>query len=470
MLLVLVLITSFLFCLLEAARVKSIHSIAGLQTELAVMNAFAVYNQELWEEYKSLGRNLSSLESDIIKEASAGNKEEKMSFLNFSVNEVCEFQYVLATDGNGGLFIKGVSNYMQEYALYENVQSLYSAYEAIKGLLEKGELDMTKMDEALKLLESYYSNAKESQDKAGELTKVPTETIIEKNPMEEVKKLQKKGILQLVLKDTDSVSEKTLDMDKVVSKRSKKRGTLEVDSTVSWIDTILFQQYLLKYFGSYGNVKENRALSYELEYLIGKKDNDTANLKATVNKILLTRQAANMLYLLNDAEKMAMAHSAALGFLVVGVPPAVVEVLKMGIIAAWAYAESILDLRTLLDGKNIPFIKSSNLWTLDIDNIASIGNSFLMAKESESGISYENYLRLLLFFEEEENMAFRAMDLMEASIQQKDADFYMDNMVIGAAVQIEYVYKHLFLSFQFLPIYQDNRPVILKDKQFFYAL
>ena len=470
MLLALVLVASFLFCLLEAARIKSIHFIAGEQTKLAVINTFAEYYQELWEEYRVLGRNLSSLESDIIKEASSGNKEEQMSLLNFSVNQVCDLRYTLLTDKNGQLFIKGISNYMQNNALYENVQSLYSAYEAIKGLLENKDMDVENIDNALKVLEDSNFNSDAEKEVEKEHTNLSNEVMLKKNPLEEIKKLQKKGILQLVLKEPDSVSEKELEATNIVSKRSKKKGTLEDDANINWMDTILFQQYLLQYFGYYGAEKEDRALSYELEYFIGKKQNDTANLKATVNKILLTRQAVNMMYLLSDAQKVAIARSVALGFVAVGVPPSVIEVLKTGILTAWAYAESILDLRALLAGKKIPLIKSSHSWTLEIDKIANIGTGFQMAKESKNGISYQNYLRVLLFFEQEEDLAFHAMDVMEACIRKKDADFWIDNMVIGTQIEIEYLYHHVFLGFSFLPIYQNQNPVMRKSTKFFYTL
>lgn len=467
MLLALVLVASFLLSLLEVARIKSIDFIAGEQTELAVLNTFAEYHQALWEEYRILGRNLSSLENDIIKHAKAGNKEESMSLFNFSVNQVCDLRYTLVTDKNGRLFIKGISNDMQESILSENIQSLYSAYEAIKGLLENQNVDLENIDTALEYLNSQSGTQQEMQQ---EHTNVPNEITLKKNPLEVIKKLQKQGILQLVLKEPDSVSEKAFETRNLVSKRAKKEGTLEADTNINWTDTVLFQQYLLQYFGCYGKEKENSALSYELEYLIGKKQDDTANLKATVNKILLTRQAVNLLYLLSDAKKTAMARSVALGFVAVGVPPSVIEILKTGILTAWAYAESILDLRTLLAGKKIPLIKSSYSWTLEIDKIANIGNGFPMAKESENGISYENYVRVLLFFEQEEELAFRAMDIMEAYIQKKDADFWIDEIVIGTEIEIEYLYGYVFLGFQFLPIYQKHNPVMRKNTKFFYTL
>ena len=432
------------------------------------MNVFAEYNNELWADYRTLGKSIDDLEDDIIKQASAGSHNEQFSFLNFSVDEVCNLNYALLTDENGKMFIKNISNYMKEYFLYENVQSLYSAYESIKGLLANGEFDITKLDIALKTLEDVNASKSEIEQETKPETNQQTELSKKKNPIEIIKELQKKGILELVLKEPNTVSNKTINLKNVVSKRSLKKGTLTLDTSTDWIDTILFQQYLFQYFGTYLDKNENGSLSYELEYLIGNKETDIANLKAVANKILLTRQAVNMIYLLSDAEKVAKANTLAIGLVAVGVPPTVTEAVKMGIVTAWAYAESILDVRALFAGKKIPLMKSKQLWTLDIDKIASLGEEFLIAKESENGISYENYLRILLFFENPEQLALHTMDIIEYCIQQKDADFFIDKMAVGVSVEINYAYSHLFSSFQFLPVIQNGTPIVVKNGKFLY--
>lgn len=67
-------------------------------------------------------------------------------------------------------------------------------------------------------------------------------------------------------------------------------------------------------------------------------------------------------------------------------------------IAGWSFAEAIVDVRTLLSGGNIPIIKNSESWTLEFSQIADFldGDLFLTAKEN-NGLSYDEYLRLLLY-------------------------------------------------------------------------
>lgn len=56
----------------------------------------------------------------------------------------------------------------------------------------------------------------------------------------------------------------------------------------------------------------------------------------------------------------------ALGAIIGGITltPEVIEGVEKGILAAWAFCESVLDLRALLDGDKIPLIKGSDTsWT-----------------------------------------------------------------------------------------------------------
>uniref|UniRef100_UPI004055BDB7 DUF5702 domain-containing protein n=1 Tax=Agathobacter sp. TaxID=2021311 RepID=UPI004055BDB7 len=466
----LVLVVSFLLVLLEAARIRSMDYIAKEQTELAVMNTFAKYDTALWKKYRCLGRSLSGLEGDIIKNASAGNEEEALSLLNFAVSEIDDLKYTLFTDGEGSLFIKSVSNYMKQNMLLEGVQSLYSGYESLKGLMEGSRMDASNMDKALEVLKNIEASEQNLQkNETGKKEEVKQETEKTENPIQKIKELQKKGILELVIKDTSNISEAVLDIKNTVSNRELQKGTLEIVQKTDWVDRVLFQQYLADSLGSYQDVKNSHVFSYELEYLIGKKESDMENLKASVKQLLLVRQAANLLYLCSDAQKMQAAQACALGLAAVGVPPIITEILKMGILTAWAYGESILDVRALLSGRKIPLIKNAMLWTLELDEIGNLIGEFRMAKGSENGISYENYLKLLLFFEEEETLALKAMDLIEASIQQDKDDFYLDDMVIGTEFQIKYTYDVLFLSVA-NPYAISGNPLLTKQMRFLYSL
>ena len=91
--------------------------------------------------------------------------------------------------------------------------------------------------------------------------------------------------------------------------------------------------------------------------LIGGKDNDADNLRVTVDRLLLLREGLNMASLMAMPDKQSEAMALAVTLAGATVNPAIIEAVKYGILAAWAYVESVLDVRTLLDGGKISLVK-----------------------------------------------------------------------------------------------------------------
>ena len=70
-------------------------------------------------------------------------------------------------------------------------------------------------------------------------------------------------------------------------------------------DTVLtrgiFQSYMMQHLTDYTSMEHaTDPLRYQLEYVIGGKNTDQENLKAVVYRLLAAREAANMMYLLQD--------------------------------------------------------------------------------------------------------------------------------------------------------------------------
>jgi hypothetical protein len=229
----------------------------------------------------------------------------------------------------------------------------------------------------------------------------------------------------------------------------------------NWIDTILLQQYLLTYFSSYTNVKDTHGLSYEIEYLIGGEDSDMENLKVVTDYLLMIRQAANMLYIFSDSVKVEEANTLALALTTVATVPELYEVVGVAILTAWAYGESVLDVRGLLQGKKIPLLKSSETWTLQLSELGNLAKGNQTAKESEVGLSYVNYLGILLLMTKDNTLSMRAMDVQEATIRSisGEKDFRMDGLMIEAEARMSYYYKPIFQMFSSLPLDWEQKIV-----------
>ena len=73
----------------------------------------------------------------------------------------------------------------------------------------------------------------------------------------------------------------------------------------------------------------------------------------TVDRLLLIRDGLNMASIMSMPDKQAEAEALAIAMAGASVNPAIIEAVKYGILAAWAYVESVLDIRALLDGDKI---------------------------------------------------------------------------------------------------------------------
>ena len=177
------------------------------------------------------------------------------------------------------------------------------------------------------------------------------------------------------------------------------------------------QEFIKPLAGSAVSPEETGVLSYGTEYLICGKDSDVSNLKGTVNRLLLLREAVNYLYLQTDQAKQSesLAIAGAIGGALAN--PAVVAAIHQGILAAWAYVESISDVKGLLAGGKIPLIKSPDSWHT---RLSAFSESLAGEYAGEArGFTYENYLDVLLYGKSLKQIAYRSMDLMEKNMQQE---------------------------------------------------
>ena len=110
-------------------------------------------------------------------------------------------------------------------------------------------------------------------------------------------------------------------------------------------------------------------------------------------------------------------------------------------LAAWAYAESVSDVRILLDGGHVSLRKTEAQWRTSLEHVGDCLNASA-DETSREGLGYESYLQILLWTVSEEKITLRAMNLIE-----KNLDVRMDNMVSRMTCSYEYEAVPLFWSF-----------------------
>lgn len=177
-----------------------------------------------------------------------------------------------------------------------------------------------------------------------------------------------------------------------------------------------------------GEVKENRFFTNEIEYLITGKENEYQNVEGSRQKLVLVRMILNMAYLLSDTEKRmeieAIANTVG-GILIPGIGNGIVFGMVLTI---WSWGEAITDYRTLIKGGGVPLWKTDESWQTDLNTLLSM--NIEQTESLKNGLSYEQYIRLLLYMVGEEKLLLRIQNLLYLNHQRRS----MEEFVTGFGV------------------------------------
>lgn len=476
--LILTLVFSLFFSLLEAARVQALSHIAKRSLLLELESAFGEYNIGLWEDYRLLfldGSNqteqldLALLEGRWMKQADL--EQKGTGFFQMALRSLEITEYSLATDNTGAAFEKQACLAIQEQLAAGAVEALKQRFhkgeqmaEESKELEQQWDSAQNAMEEAENFEEEAENreseNSSTSEEQGGnssdsekeeiELPEKPQKDLPE-NPVNAVDLLKKSAILAVVVENPSEISGKSISLQQTLKHRHRAEGNMKSPDHKG-LDKLWFLQYLNRFFACKTGAGEGggteHALDYELEYCVAGKDSDQENLEKTVKELLLIREAGNFATIMQDKVKYALAleiATAAVG--VTGMAP-LIQAVQIGILLAWSYIESILDLRCLLSGGRIPLIKQVSEWKSDI----SLGEEVLVEKKEKSdskeeGFSYREYLQLLLLLVGEDTLVYRAMDVIEQNVKLKQPQFQFDHQLYGMQMEGLYASESLFLGF-----------------------
>lgn len=206
------------------------------------------------------------------------------------------------------------------------------------------------------------------------------------------------------------------------------------------VNTALIHEYAACFYTNFLS-EEDRSMKYEQEYLIVGSGSDRENLKGTVNRLIAVREAMNLLYLLGDSGKRQEAEALALAITgASGIAP-IVMVTTYFILTVWALAESIEDVKALLRGESVPFVKQEKDWKVSLSGLVESGTSYFSGLETsggdENGFDYQSYLKLLFLLIERKEKDYRMMDMIQKNIRVIQSDF----LVRKCAYRLEAEYR-----------------------------
>lgn len=436
--LILSLLLSLVCTSIESVRMASARTQILNSMDIGLYSVFGQYDRKLLEEYDLFALDGSMGDGQLNLAKICDNLESYMKPVLKQNSQKLELHqsgltgYRLLTDECGEVFYQQIVQYMQETLGSQGVQLLLNKMSDRERKTEEADLKAkqaetggsidrydSEMDQASQKSRQAAQEAENRQQQEGQISTQPAPTQPQAdNPISIIKRIMKMGILELVLPPGREISTRTVSKDTMVSGRQLQQGMKMPDGVTadsSYTSGVLFQQYLMNHLGNYTDPSKE-SLAYQMEYVFGGRDNDIDNLKSVASKLLFIREGVNFACLMADnvkrTEAQALAAAIASGFLV---PPAAV-VIESALLLCWAFAESVLDVRELFAGGKIPLVKTSADWQISLSNLSSLMEGLdSMRKNNEHGLSYEDYLQVLILPVSKEKKVMRAMNIWKFS-------------------------------------------------------
>ena len=449
--LILTVMLSFSMTLIVSAGENTRRFAAECVTDIGMNSILAEYHRELLEQYNVFFTDISYGTQVIAYE---NMTEHLKNYINHNLQ-------------GDDLFMQGVYGNLIHMEL-DNiaVNGALSACEEGGISLRRQAVDAIKQDVGITYLEktgdwlatlqrsgimdiNLLEKQKEAEKKVVELTGKKMGTLFEKEEQEDsAVTFYEAGILNLVA-DREELSAREIMLSQYASHRVHfESGGLSVPESYAddfW-DELFFHEYIMSYTGHYGEensgsaYEKNFGLAYETEYLLAGKTKDIDNLKAVAGQILAIRGGANLIALMQDEGKKQYVQILAFSMAsLLGIPEAE-EVLEELLKIIWAMAEALYDVTILLQGGRIPVIKQPEEWHYSMENALNFVRPETGQTKITNGLSYEDYLRILLCFHGKEELTMRMADVMEMNIRNTpgNENFCMDGCFESFRVQIVY--------------------------------
>ena len=283
--------------------------------------------------------------------------------------------------------------------------------------------------------------------------------------LKKVEELYRSGLLRLVVPEEKEISAGVLETLEIPSETEIWSGGAR---NISLMDHLMVNEYCGRFFRCFpaggdgeeiakDGVQQEKGtegkggLSYEVEYMIGGKDLDEENLVFVVNRLLAIREGLNLIHILSDSQKRQEAQNLAMLITgVAGLSPLVL-LTTFFVMSIWALGESLMDIRGLLAGKQVMLFKSSEDWTLDLDQLVSMGqNGEIGTGGGERGLVYLSWLKILLIMDEIVCQEYRMMDMIQMNICRVQKSFRMRRGIYQVQLKNSLVGKHVFFSLGFV--------------------
>ena len=207
--------------------------------------------------------------------------------------------------------------------------------------------------------------------------------------------------------------------------------------------TYLMDKYILTHFkyATGGPLTEKTFFEHEVEYILMGDLSNRKNRENTESAVKLIRTVMNTVYLYTDEKRYSQTLAAA-----ELMTPASAPATQAVIITTWAAAEAENDLKLLLKGRPVPFNKTDGSWATSLDNVLNNIEDGCIDPGVSKGMFYDDYLMVLLHFQNEDIKLSRIADLIQINMKAvQDRGFLMNTAYAGMVTSVQiYGKDHIY--------------------------
>lgn len=438
---------------IHMSKVKIVPCVHSMRSSI-----MADYNEELFERYHLLfldptyGTGSEAVIEEKMKDyLETSLNGEGSTLYQFELEEIGLLNRETILSDDMKLLKKQIADYEKTAGLVNRARELTEKLHGDKSSLEDA-FNKTEMN-AVEL------NLPENEDKE---KKTKDNDVKKKDPRKTLEKSIKLGILAYVapginvskekknLKKAPSMQYEDMEaqewnnkFDDISNLKELLRISTEQDDVNALIQHATFSNYVIMHFSNAINQRDNSVMQCEVEYILKGKDNDYDNLEAVVNEMTWLRMPMNYAYLLTDIEKQSQALTLATTICVLTGTEPLAEIVKYLLLGCWAYGESLHEMKLLLAGESIPYVKTKLTWYTDLETLTADDS----VEKLTTGLTYEDYLMVLLAKKSggalDKGYA-RILDVIEMNIQINNPTFQIEDCVERVKVQGKVVMNSFF--------------------------
>lgn len=452
--LVFIVVSGLLFTLIHSVIYTSLQFSFNVACRMALEGTFAGFNNEVFEKYGIyLLKDAGS--EDIIKRLIKDNISE--SSLEFTELNTTKDVYI--TDNNGEHFYNQTLDYMSHEGISEEAAKYADMFKKedygqkagfnddMEKLNDLIDTDMSESEMRDRIKEIKTGGGISSGDLSADIdrkiddidgSKVSESSVeLPDVPSDLYDKMNSpdNNSVDEILK-TERISEKNINDISFTSYASESHDFKKSNNVgKTFINNEIFREYLTLKFGSFtGRKEESELLDYQLEYIIIGKKSDKENIEGVTGRLKLIREGINVGYIFSNSKMRAEAKALASELFGWTGNPVLVQIAEYGIILLWGYAESVADVKALLNGDKVPLVKNESTWHVSIIDLISL-NYEPDKEKTNSGIKYNEYLRVLLSMDNVDAQVLRAIDLIELHMIGKgDKGFKMSEYIFEKSI------------------------------------